>query len=73
MTSSVNTELREQEEGIRLILITLIDKIIITDMFSPLQRPVHASVRLDVDKQYFNEVSSEEVVMNVAGICWRPE
>lgn len=26
--------------------------------------------RLDVDKQYFNEVSSEEVVMNVAGICW---
>lgn len=67
------SELREQEEVIRLTLITLIDKIIITDMFSPLQRPTHASIHLDVDKQYFNEVPSEEVVMNVAGICWRPE
>lgn len=36
-------------------------------MRSPPRR-MHQS-HLDVDKQYFNEVSSEEVVMNVAGIC----
>lgn len=67
------SELGEQREVIRLILITRIDKITITDTFSPLQRPTHASIRPDVDKQYFNGVSSEEVVMNVAGICRRPE
>lgn len=63
----------EPQEVMRLILITHIDKITITDMFSPLQRPTHASIRLDVDKQCFNEVSSEEEIMDVAGICWRPE